>query len=159
MEEKLETTQYLTFRLAEEVFAIDVERVREILEMTSITKVPQTPNFMRGVINLRGSVVPVIDMRLKFGMTESEQTVNTCIIVVEIVMAGEKMVVGALADSVQEVVDMTQEQIVAAPQSGTSLNSDFLKGMGRSDGRFVMILDIDNIFSSADLAALQGQSL
>jgi purine-binding chemotaxis protein CheW len=159
MEEKLETTQYLTFRLAEEVFAIDVERVREILEMTSITKVPQTPNFMRGVINLRGSVVPVIDMRLKFGMTESEQTVNTCIIVVEIVMAGEKMVVGALADSVQEVVDMASEQIVAAPQSGTSLNSDFLKGMGKHDGRFVMILDIDNIFSSADLAALQGQSL
>jgi len=92
-------------------------------------------------------------------MTESEQTVNTCIIVVEIVMAGEKMVVGALADSVQEVVDMASEQIVAAPQSGTSLNSDFLKGMGKHDGRFVMILDIDNIFSSADLAALQGQSL
>ena len=94
-----ETVQYLTFKLAEEIFAFDVAKVREILELTSITKVPQTPDFMRGVINLRGSVVPVIDLRLNFGMKCTEQTVNTCIIVVEVNLAGELLVLGVLADS------------------------------------------------------------
>src|SRR5512137_1772554 len=96
-----ETTQYLTFRLDEEIFALDVAKVREILEYSTVTKVPQTPDFMRGVINLRGSVVPVIDLRLKFGMTATEQTVNTCIIVTEVGMEGETILLGALADSVQ----------------------------------------------------------
>lgn len=154
MAENMETTQYLTFNLAEEVFAVDVGRVREILEITNITKVPQTPEFMRGVINLRGSVVPVIDMRLKFGMSETERTVNTCIVVVEVTMDGETTVLGALADSVQEVIDMEPEQIEAAPHIGTHLNTDFIKGMGKHDGRFVMILDIDRIFSSAELEAV-----
>lgn len=154
MAENMETTQYLTFNLAEEVFAVDVGRVREILEITNITKVPQTPEFMRGVINLRGSVVPVIDMRLKFGMSETERTVNTCIVVVEVTMDGETTVLGALADSVQEVIDMEPEQIEAAPHIGTQLNTDFIKGMGKHDGRFVMILDIDRIFSSAELEAV-----
>jgi chemotaxis signal transduction protein len=95
MAEELQTTQYLTFTLADEVFSVDVARVREILEITSITKVPQVPEFMRGVINLRGCVVPVIDLRLKFGMEETAQTVNTCIIVVEVEMDGENIVLGA----------------------------------------------------------------
>src|SRR5512140_3614095 len=101
-----ESVQYLTFKLDEEVFALDVAKVREILEYNSITKVPQTPAFMRGVINLRGSVVPVIDLRLKFGMSSTEDTVNTCIIVAEVQMEDEVIVLGALADSVQEVVEM-----------------------------------------------------
>lgn len=149
-----ETVQYLTFKLSDEVFALDVAKVREILEITNITKVPQTPDFMRGVINLRGSVVPVIDMRLKFGMGPTEQTVNTCIIVVEINMDGDTTVLGALADSVQEVVEMEPESIEAPPQIGTKLNTDFIKGMGKLDSRFVMILDIDNVFSSDELADL-----
>ena len=157
MAETMETTQYLTFNLADEVFAVDVGRVREILEITSITKVPQTPDFMRGVINLRGSVVPVIDMRLKFGMTESERTVNTCIIVVEVVMDGETIVLGSLADSVQEVIEMEPQQIEAAPHVGSHLNTDFIKGMGKHDGRFVMILDIDQIFSAHELEAVIGK--
>lgn len=157
MAETMETTQYLTFNLADEVFAVDVGRVREILEITSITKVPQTPDFMRGVINLRGSVVPVIDMRLKFGMSESERTVNTCIIVVEVIMDGETIVLGSLADSVQEVIEMEPQQIEAAPHIGSHLNTDFIKGMGKHDGRFVMILDIDQIFSAHELEAVIGK--
>lgn len=157
MAEELQTTQYLTFTLAEEVFAVDVDRVREILEITNITKVPQVPDFMRGVINLRGCVVPVLDLRLKFGMAETAQTVNTCIIVVEVEMDGEKIVLGALADSVQEVIEMEASQIEAAPHIGTHLKTDFLKGMGKHDNRFVMILDIDKVFSGAELTAVSGQ--
>ena len=149
-----QSTQYLTFNLDQEVFAVDVGRVREILELSSITKVPRTPAFMRGVINLRGSVVPVIDLRLKFGMTVTEQTVNTCIIVVEVQMDDETIVLGALADSVQEVIEMEPEQIAAAPHIGTQLNTDFIRGMGKHEGRFVMILDIDRIFSSEELASV-----
>ncbi|MDY0385156.1 MAG: chemotaxis protein CheW [Geobacter sp.] len=149
-----ETVQYLTFKLDEEVFALDVAKVREILEYNSVTKVPQTPEFMRGVINLRGSVVPVIDMRLKFGMSATEQTVNTCIIVVEVNMEGETSVLGALADSVQEVVEMEPEQIEPAPHIGTRLNTNFIKGMGKHEGDFVMILDIDKVFSEGEIAAV-----
>jgi purine-binding chemotaxis protein CheW len=151
-----ETTQYLTFKLSEEIFALDVAKVREILEYTStsVTKVPRTPDFMRGVINLRGSVVPVIDLRLKFGMTVTEQTINTCIIVAEVGMDNETVLLGALADSVQEVNEMEPGQIEAAPHIGTRLNTDFIKGMGKKDGNFVMILDIDKVFHSSDLEML-----
>ena len=155
MAEELQTTQYLTFTLADEVFAVDVARVREILEMPSITKVPQVPDFMLGVINLRGCVVPVIDLRQKFGMQETAQTVNTCIIVVEVAMDGENIVLGSLADSVQEVIEMEPAQIEAAPHIGTNLKTDFIKGMGKHEGRFVMILDIDKVFSSDELSAVQ----
>lgn len=153
-----ETVQYLTFKLADEIFAFDVAKVREILELTSITKVPQTPDFMRGVINLRGSVVPVIDLRLNFGMACTEQTVNTCIIVVEVNLNGETVVLGVLADSVQEVVEMEPGLIEPPPQLGTKLNTEFIKGMGKVENNFVMILDIDKVFSSNDLSDMQGVS-
>ena len=151
-----ETRQYLTFKLAEEIFAVDVAKVREILEFTSITKVPQTPEFMRGVINLRGSVVPVMDMRLKFGMPETEKTVNTCIIVVEVSHEGETIIIGALADSVQEVFELEPEQVEPAPRIGTKLNTDFILGMGKHDGAFIMILDIDQTFTSEEIATAGG---
>lgn len=157
METVTETTQYLTFKLDEEVFALDVAKVREILEESSITKVPKTPDFMRGVINLRGSVVPVIDMRLKFGMSRTERTVNTCIIVVEVRLEDEVIVLGALADSVQEVIEMEPDQIEAAPHIGSRLNTDFIRGMGKHDNRFVMILDIDRVFSGAELVSVAGR--
>lgn len=146
-----ETIQYLTFKLNDEVFALDVAKVREILEVTNITKVPQTPDFMRGVINLRGSVVPVIDMRLKFGMSRTEQTVNTCIIVVEIGMDGDTTILGALADSVQEVVELEPDRIEPAPHIGARLNTEFIRGMGKIDDHFVMILEIDKLFSAKEL--------
>ena len=153
-----EPVQYLTFQLAEEIFAFDVAKVREILELTSITKVPQTPDFMRGVINLRGSVVPVIDLRLKFGMACTEQTVNTCIIVVEVNLGAETLVLGVLADSVQEVVEMEPDRIEPPPQLGTKLNTDFIKGMGKVENDFVMILDIDKVFSTDDMTVIQGNA-
>ena len=111
-----ETTQYLTFKLGDEIFALDVAKVREILDFTTITRVPKTPKFMRGVINLRGSVVPVVDMRLKFDMSMTQKTVNTCIVVVEIALDNETTVLGALVDSVQEVFELEPDQIEAAPQ-------------------------------------------
>lgn len=150
-----ETVQYLTFKLSDEIFALDVAKVREILEFTTITKVPQTPEFMRGVINLRGSVVPVIDLRLKFGMESTEQTINTCIIVVEVTLEGDTTVLGALADSVQEVVEMEPDQIEPAPHIGTRLNTDFIRGMGKHGENFIMILDIDRVFSEQEMAAVQ----
>lgn len=146
-----EATQYLTFKLQEEVFAVDVAKVREILDLVTITKVPQTPEFMRGVINLRGSVVPVVDMRLKFGLSRTESTVNTCIIVMEISLDEETTVVGALADSVQEVLELDAEQIEPAPRIGTHLNTEFIKGMGKIGEHFVMILEIDKVFSAEEL--------
>ena len=103
MENTMETNQYLTFKLDGEIFALGIDKVREVLDFVSVTKVPQTPAFMRGVINLRGNVVPVVDMRLKFGMEKTEKTVNTCIIIAEITMDGDTTILGALADSVQEV--------------------------------------------------------
>ncbi len=151
-----ETVQYLTFKLAEEIFAFDVAKVREILELTNITKVPQTPEFMRGVINLRGSVVPVIDLKLNFSMQRTEQTINTCIIVVEVNLSGEAIVLGVLADSVQEVVEMEPNLIEPAPKLGTKLNTEFIKGMGKVGENFVMILDIDKVFSAEELTEIKG---
>ena len=159
MAEELQATQYLTFTLDDEVFAVDVARVREILEITNITKVPQVPDFMRGVINLRGCVVPVIDLRLKLGMQEIAQTVNTCIIVVEVELDGENTVIGALADSVQEVIEMEPSQIEEAPHIGTHLKAEFIRGMGRHDARFVMILDIDKVFSVSEMTVVQSLDL
>ena len=150
------TNQYLSFILSEEVFAVDISQVREVLDYTSVTKVPQTPDFMRGVINLRGGVVPVIDMRLKFGMTETQQTVNTCIIIVEVQIEDESVILGALADSVQEVFDLDPEEIEPAPKIGTQLNTEFLKGMGKKNDEFVLILDIDKVFSAEELTLVQS---
>lgn len=146
-----EISQYLTFTLAGEVFALEVSKVREILEHTSVSKVPRTPDFMLGVINLRGNVVPVMDLRLKFGLPQTERTVNTCIIVVEVDCGGEQVVLGTLADSVQEVVEIDPAQIEPAPSIGTRLDTSFIRGMGKLDDRFVMILDIDRIFSGEEL--------
>ena len=151
-----EMTQYLTFELDHEVFALDITKVREVLDFTSITKVPRTPEFMRGVINLRGSVVPVMDLRLKFGMNKTEKTVNTCIIIVEVAVDGETTVLGALADSVQEVMDLEPGSIAPAPKIGTKLNTEFIRGMGKRDDRFVIILDIDKVFSNHELSLVQA---
>ena len=153
----METTQYLTFKLADEVFALDISKVREVLDFTTITKVPKTPEFMRGVINLRGSVVPVVDLRLKFGMSKTEKTVNTCIIITEVTVDSETAVLGALADSVQEVMDLDPDHIEPAPKIGTHLNTEFIRGMGKRENTFVIILDIDKVFSTDELALVQAE--
>ncbi len=153
--ETQEATQHLTFNLDEEVFAVDISKVREVLEYTAVTKVPQTPEFMKGVINLRGHVVPVVDLRLKFGMQEAEKTVNTCIIIVEVSVDKDTAVLGALADSVQEVHDFEHDQIEPPPKIGTRLKTDFIKGMGKRNDQFIMILDIDKVFSTDELALVK----
>jgi purine-binding chemotaxis protein CheW len=149
------TTQYLTYKLADEVFALDIGKVREVLDFTTVTKVPRTPEFMRGVINLRGSVVPVVDLRLKFGMPKTEKTVDTCVIITEVTVDNETAVLGALADSVQEVLDLEADHIEPAPKIGTRLRTEFIKGMGKHNGNFIIILDIDRVFSAEDLALVQ----
>ncbi|MGE5351081.1 MAG: chemotaxis protein CheW [Acidobacteriota bacterium] len=153
-----ELRQYLTFKLGEEVFALDVSQVREILDFIKITKVPQTPEYMCGVINLRGSVVPVIDMRLKFGLAQIEATVNTCIVVVEVNIEQEKTVLGVLVDSVQEVFELEPGEIEAPPKIGTHLKTEFIKGMGKREDKFIIILDIDKIFSVSELELLNDSS-
>jgi len=150
------TTQYLTFKLEDEVFALDIGKVREVLDYTTVTKVPQTPDFMRGVINLRGNVVPVMDMRLKFGLTMTDKTVNTCVIITEVNVDGETTILGAMADSVQEVLDLEAEQIEPPPRIGTKLNTDFIRGMGKREEQFIMILDIDRVFSTDELTAVHA---
>ena len=154
-----EIRQYLTFKLSQEVYALDVAKVREVLDFTTVTKIPRTPEFMRGVINLRGNVVPVVDLRLGFGLSKTERTVNTCIIVVEVAIEGEAAVIGALADSVEEVIDMEPEQIEPAPRIGTGIKTDFIQGIGKRETQFIMILDIDKVFSAEDLETVRaGQS-
>ncbi|MBT8339025.1 MAG: chemotaxis protein CheW [Desulfatitalea sp.] len=145
-------SQYLTFKLGEEMFALDVAQVREILDVTTITKVPRSPDFMRGVINVRGSIVPVVDLRLKFGLPVVERTVDTRIVVMEIHMDGDMNIVGALADAVHDVLDMDTTDIEAAPKLGAKWNTEFIKGIGKLDERFIIILDVDRVFSSGELA-------
>jgi purine-binding chemotaxis protein CheW len=148
------TSQYLTFMLAEEQYAVEVYDVKEVLEYTTVTRVPRTQEFMRGVINLRGSVVPVIDLRLKFGMGATEKTIDTSIIVMEVEIGGEKVTVGTLADSVQEVIDLDEDQIEPAPQIGTKIDTQFIRGIGKQDEQFIIILDIDRIFSEEELSVV-----
>jgi purine-binding chemotaxis protein CheW len=142
-----ESRQYLAFKMDGEIFALDVSQVREILDYTKITKVPQTPDYMKGVINLRGAVVPVVDMRLKFNMPSQERTVNTCIIVVEVHLEEEQAVLGVLVDSVQAVFGLEPSKVEPPPRIGTKLNTDFILGMGKRGEDLVIILDVDRIFS------------
>ena len=145
------TSQYLSFGIGEELFAVDVAKVREVLEIMPITKIPRAPEFMKGVINVRGSVVPVVDLRIKFGMAEAEDTVDTCIVVMEVEMETETIVLGAKVDAVEEVVDLDSDQIEPAPKIGTRLNTDFIKGIGKSEDKFIILLDIDRMFSTEEL--------
>ena len=131
--------QFLTFSLGKEIFAMDISTVREVLELTSITKIPRTPKFMLGVTNLRGHAVPVVNMRLKLGMSQCENTVDTCIMVVEIEFNGELTIMGALVDSVREVFEMTPDTIEPAPTMGAAINAEYIKGMGRQNEQFIVI--------------------
>ena len=147
--------QYVTFSLGDELFGVEVTRTREILSLTPVTKVPQTPDYLLGVINLRGQVVPVVDMRLKLGMAAGEQTEDTCIIVVEVQVEDESIVVGALADAVREVLEVRSDQIEPPPRLGTRLKTEFITGMGKVDDHFIILLNIDRIFSSDELSIVQ----
>lgn len=149
------TLQVLSFCLDGDLFALAIERVREVLEVVPVTKVPRTPDFMRGVINLRGNVVPVVDLKQKFDLGETEDKVDTCIIITEVMIDDEPELIGALADSVQEVIEIPEADIGPPPRIGTRLRTEYLSGMGRHHDRFLMVLNIDRVFSSEELAAVQ----
>jgi purine-binding chemotaxis protein CheW len=147
-----DSTQFLSFFLGGEAYAIGILRVREILEYQPPTRVPQTPPSIRGVINLRGRVIPIVDLALKFGLPPTQATKWTCIIVVETVIGGETAVMGVLADSVNEVTDLAPSEIEAAPSFGTRVKVDYLRGMGRTGQRFILLLDIDRVLSAEETA-------
>jgi len=146
--------QYLTFFLAGEEYAITILQVTDIIECGVVTRVPGTPPWIRGVHNLRGTVVPVIDLAIKFGLPATEITRRTCVVIVELRVDDEAVIMGVMADSVHQVVDFTAEQIQPAPSFGPRVRASFLLGMAStSDARFVLLLDIDRIFSSDEILA------
>jgi len=144
-------TQYLTFHIAGEEYAVGILRVKEIITYGTLTTVPQTPQSIRGVINLRGSVVPVVDLAVRFGLPASPVTDRTCIVIVELNLAAEQTVMGIMADSVSEVVELIADDILPAPPFGTHVSTDFLRGMGKAGAKFVLILDIDKVLSATDM--------
>jgi purine-binding chemotaxis protein CheW len=148
-------TSYLTFKLGDELFATNVAKVMEILEIPKITRVPRAPEYMRGVVNLRGNVLPVIDSRNKFGLPPTEDTINTCIIVMTVHMENQQITLGFLADAVKEVVEIDQASIQRPPDMGSKYKSEFIEGMVKSDEQFIMLLNIDVLFSSHEATILQ----
>ncbi len=143
-----QTNQIFTFILRDECFAVEIFKVREVLDVSTLTRIPRMPGHINGVINLRGSVVPVLDLGLKLGMPPFEQTVNTCIMIVEVEVEEEMIQIGVLTDMVQEVIDLNVEDLEGSPKMGTNLNTEFIRGMGRKDDKFMILLNIDLILAS-----------
>jgi len=154
----MESAQYLTFRLGDEEFAINVTQVREVLELTQITKVPTAPDYMRGVVNVRGSAIPVVDLRRKFGLPPVTDTVNSRIIVLELELDGEMTTLGGIADSVHDVVEFEEASVNPPPSIAMRWRTEFIRGMGKRDTGFVIILDIAAVFSSNELALIGAHS-
>jgi purine-binding chemotaxis protein CheW len=154
MDTKTEIKQYLTFSLVDEDYALEVFKVREVLELIKITRVPRMPTFMLGVINLRGSVVPVVDLRLKLGLDAPEATQDSSIIILEISVGEEVLLLGIYVDSVHEVVDFDGEDLEPAPKIGSKIQSDFIRGVGKRNDEFVMILDLDRVFGEIEATSL-----
>ena len=146
---------YLTFRLHKETFAVSVKKVREVLEYAPITKVPRTPEHMLGVINLRGSVVPVMDLGIKFGLGSRPVNDDTGIVVMEVGVGGETVILGTVVDGVEEVVELSETDIQPPPPMGSRLETQFLLGLGQRENRFLMLLEMDNIFSYSDVIKLE----
>lgn len=149
---------YLSFKLGGETFAANVGKVLNILEMTDITKVPKAPEYMKGVINLRGTVLPVVDTRIKFNMPATEYTNNTCILVMEVEVDGEHVQVGGLVDAVQAVLEIDQEDILPPPSIGSKYRSEFISGMAKIDDKFIMLLNMDRVFSSDEIINLKEKT-
>jgi purine-binding chemotaxis protein CheW len=147
-----ETRQYMTFKLGDELFAIDVAQVREVLEVAPITKVPTAPAYMRGVVNVRGQATPAVDLRLRFGLPAVADTVNSRIIVMELALDGEATVLGGIADSVHEVIELEPGNVNPPPRIAMRWRSEFIQGMGKRGADFIIILDMAGLFSSAELA-------
>jgi len=148
--------QFLTFFLAEEEYAVNIQRVKEIIEYTTVTKVPKVPQWIRGVINLRGNVVPVVDLAVRFGLEERPVTKTTCIVIVEVEQDSERAVMGVIADAVNQVIDLAPKDIEEPPAFGTRVRLEYLLGMGKLGKKFALILNIDSVLSNADLLAVSA---
>ena len=146
--------KYLTFSLAEEEYGIGILKIKEIIGMLPITSVPQTPEFVKGVVNLRGKVIPVMDLRLRFGMMSIDYTERTCIIVVEIAGQSGTILVGIVVDAVSEVLNIKGDDIEKTPTFGTKLNTDYILGMAKMEGGVKILLNIDQVLSSDELSVL-----
>jgi purine-binding chemotaxis protein CheW len=146
--------KYLTFSLGDEEYGIGILKVKEIIGMMRITPVPQTPEFVKGVINLRGKVIPVIDLRLRFGMEENGYTERTCIVVVEIDGSGGKLHIGVVVDSVSEVLNIKGADIEDTPNFGTTLNTEYILGMAKTGGGVKILLEIDRVLSGSEMGFL-----
>jgi purine-binding chemotaxis protein CheW len=147
-----ETAQYITFKLGDELFAINVAQVREVLELSQITRVPTAPDYMRGVVNVRGKAIPVVDLRLKFGLPTTTDSVNSRTLVMELELDGETTVVGGIADSVHEVIEMEPGQINPPPRIAMRWRTELIQGMGKRGEEFIIILDINRVFAAAGTA-------
>ena len=148
--------QYLTFTLSSEVFAIGILAIKEIIEYSTLTSVPMMPAYVRGVINLRGAVVPVLDLSVRFGKTASAVTKKTCIVIIEIMTAGERQDVGVVVDAVDSVLDIPPDQIEPPPAFGARIGTDFIEGMGKVNGRFVILLDVNSVLAPEEAALLRS---
>jgi len=154
----MKTGKYLTFSLAEEEYGIGILKVKEIIGMMPITSVPRTPEFVKGVINLRGKVIPVMDLRLKFSMEAIPYSERTCIIVVEIDSDAATVLIGIVVDAVSEVLNIKESEIEETPQFGTSLNTDYILGMAKMEGSVKILLDIDKVLSQQEVTQLENVS-
>lgn len=157
--ETSQASQYLSFFIAGEEYGVGILRVKEILQFEGLTRVPTTPPWIRGVINLRGAVVPVVDLAVMFGLPETAITKWTCVVIVEIHLEGEPTVMGIMVDSVSQVIDLSAEDIQPTPPFGTRVRVDFLIGMGRAGQKFVLLLDIDKVLSFNQLIAAELKNL
>lgn len=146
--------KYLTFHLAEEEYGLEILKVQEIIEMLEITRVPRVPNYVRGVINLRGKVIPIVDLRLKFGMPAQETSRKTCIIVVRVQRGDSSVIMGIIVDEVSEVVEISAEEIESAPAFGTQVDTTFILGMAKAKDSVKILLDIDKVLSADEVDAL-----
>ncbi len=153
---RVSSVKYLTFRVGTETFAMPISQIREVLQFEQVTTVPMTPTFVRGVLNLRGSVVPVIDLSVRFERSAIEAGRRTCVVIIEVPHENEMVVVGVLVDQVNEVVGIDQTTIEKAPTFGSSIRADFVRGVANLGGRFVVVLDVAHVFSVAELSALTG---
>lgn len=154
---RLEPTQYLTFWLGKELFALGIMTIKEIIQYGQITTVPLMPAHIRGVINLRGSVVPVIDLTARIGRGSAKPGRRTCIVILEMLHEGDRFDIGVMVDSVSAVIDIRDEDIEPAPVFGASVRTDFISGLGKLNGQFIVILDIENTFSVDELARLRPE--
>lgn len=149
--EEMVQQQYLTFFLADEEYAINIQRVKEIIEYTTVTRVPKVPEWIRGVINLRGNVVPIVDLTVRFGLEESPVAKTTCIVIVEVEQDSERAVMGVVADAVNQVIDLAPKDIEEPPAFGTRVRLEYLFGMGKLGKKFALILNIDRVLSNTEL--------